>query len=229
MPCQIYIGAADAGGIIYLPDGLFHPTHGTIEDRAGRGSPPIPGAGHVGLRIGSPRSGPGLVSDRHPRHGTRQRGTISRVEVERTTHQDIAHQLRFGAPAALFSNHDPAHDRVEGTISFQAGNRLKLTLRTDELPEWVRTGKLGIDLLFDDNSYSEMFWRPAAGFHPGSKAGRRKTHSHTHGGGGARLSGCRSSSTGRRRRRIKYLPAIGRGADTRRRRPGDRSRTARYR
>ena len=85
------------------------------------------------------------------------RGDYLTVEAERTTHQDIAHQLRFGAPAALFSNHDPTRDRVEGTISFQAGNRLKLTLRTDELPEWGRDGKLGIDLLFDDNSYSEMF------------------------------------------------------------------------
>ena len=85
------------------------------------------------------------------------RGDYLTVEVERTTHQDIAHQLRFGAPAALFSNHDPASDRVEGTISFQGGNRLKLTLRTDELPDWAKDGKLGIDLLFDDNSYSEMF------------------------------------------------------------------------
>ena len=85
------------------------------------------------------------------------RGDYLTVEVERTTHQDIAHQLRFGAPAALFSNHDPAADRVEGTISFVGGNRLKLTLRTDELPDWARDGKLGVDLLFDDNSYTEMF------------------------------------------------------------------------
>ena len=85
------------------------------------------------------------------------RGDYLSVEVERTTHQDIAHQLRFGSPAALFSNHDPANDRVEGTITFQGGNRLKLTLRTDELPDWARDGKLGIDLLFDDNSYTEMF------------------------------------------------------------------------
>ena len=85
------------------------------------------------------------------------RGDYLTVEVERTTHQDVAHQLRFGAPAALFSNHDPGADRVEGTISFVGGNRLKLTLRTDELPDWARDGKLGIDLLFDDNSYTEMF------------------------------------------------------------------------
>ncbi|HLZ85630.1 MAG TPA: AAA domain-containing protein, partial [Puia sp.] len=85
------------------------------------------------------------------------RGDYLTVEVERTSHQDLPHQLRFGAPAALFSNHDAGNDRVEGTISFQGGNRLKLTLRTDELPEWSRNGRLGIDLLFDDNSYTEMF------------------------------------------------------------------------
>ncbi|MBS1663471.1 MAG: AAA family ATPase [Bacteroidetes bacterium] len=85
------------------------------------------------------------------------RGDYLTVEVERTTHQDINHQLRFGASAALFSNHDAQNDRVEGTISFQGGNRLKITLNTDELPDWARDGKLGIDLLFDDNSYTEMF------------------------------------------------------------------------
>jgi ATP-dependent RNA/DNA helicase IGHMBP2 len=85
------------------------------------------------------------------------RGDYLTVELERTTHRDIAHQLRFGAQAALFSNHDAVNDRVEGTIAFQGGDRLRLTLRTDELPDWARDGKLGIDLLFDDNSYTEMF------------------------------------------------------------------------
>lgn len=84
------------------------------------------------------------------------RGDYLNVEVERTTHHDIVHQLRAGVPAALFSNHDPKNDRVEGVITFQSGNRLKINLRTDELPDWSRDGKLGIDLLFDDNSYDEM-------------------------------------------------------------------------
>jgi ATP-dependent RNA/DNA helicase IGHMBP2 len=58
--------------------------------------------------------------------------------------------------AALFSNHDAQQDRIEGTISHISGNRLKLSLRTDELPDWSRDGKLGIDVVFDENSYSEM-------------------------------------------------------------------------
>lgn len=84
------------------------------------------------------------------------RGDYLTVEVERTTHQDITHQLRAGMPAVLFSNHDPREDRAEGVITFLNGNRLKISLRTDELPDWSRNGKLGIDLLFDDNSYEEM-------------------------------------------------------------------------
>ncbi len=84
------------------------------------------------------------------------RGDYLTVEVERTTHQDLPHQLRFGMPAVLFSNHDPKNDRVEGLIAYQGGNRLKITLRTDELPDWSRDGKLGVDVLFDDHSYDEM-------------------------------------------------------------------------
>jgi ATP-dependent RNA/DNA helicase IGHMBP2 len=85
------------------------------------------------------------------------RGDYMSVEVERTTHLDISHQLRAGAPAAFFSNHDAATDRIEGTISFVGGQRLRITLPTDELPDWARNGKLGVDLLWDDNTYTEMF------------------------------------------------------------------------
>lgn len=84
------------------------------------------------------------------------RGDYVTVELERTTHHEISHQLRFGASAVLFSNHDPKIDRLEGVISHQSGNRLKITLRTDELPDWTRDGKLGVDVLFDNNSYDEM-------------------------------------------------------------------------
>lgn len=84
------------------------------------------------------------------------RGDYLTVEVERTTHQDIIHQFRFGMSAALFSNHNAKTDRVEGTISHITANRLKITLRTDELPEWAENGKLGIDAIFDRNSYEEM-------------------------------------------------------------------------
>ncbi|MGX7689215.1 AAA domain-containing protein [Flectobacillus roseus] len=85
------------------------------------------------------------------------KGDYISVELERTTHHDLAHVFRFGVPATLFSNHNPSDDRIEGLVSYQGGNRLKLTLKTDELPDWSRDGKLGVDVLFDENSYDEMF------------------------------------------------------------------------
>ncbi len=84
------------------------------------------------------------------------KGDYLTVEVERTTHQDVNHQLRFGVSAVLFSNHDAKNDRLEGIITYQSGNTLKISLRVDELPDWASDGKLGIDLLFDDTSYDEM-------------------------------------------------------------------------
>ncbi|MCQ6957135.1 AAA domain-containing protein [Mucilaginibacter aquariorum] len=83
------------------------------------------------------------------------RGDYISVEVERTTHKDLAHQLRFGSSVALFSNYDN-NDRVNGTITFIGGDRLKVTLLTEELPDWASNGKLGIDILFDAYSYDEM-------------------------------------------------------------------------
>ena len=85
------------------------------------------------------------------------RGEYLNVELERTTHHDINHQFRFGVPAVFFSNHEPQKDRIEGLVTYQGGNRLKLNIRTDELPDWASDGKLGVEVLFDNSSYEEMF------------------------------------------------------------------------
>ena len=84
------------------------------------------------------------------------RGDYLTVEVERTTHQDFSHQFRFGSSVVLFSNHDPKIDQLEGIITHQTGSKMKVNFRVDELPDWTRDGKLGVDLLFDNNSYDEM-------------------------------------------------------------------------
>ncbi|MGI8637493.1 MAG: AAA domain-containing protein, partial [Segetibacter sp.] len=43
-----------------------------------------------------------------------------------------------------------------GTTAYISANKLKISLRVDELPDWSRDGKLGIDAVFDKNSYDEM-------------------------------------------------------------------------
>jgi ATP-dependent RNA/DNA helicase IGHMBP2 len=84
------------------------------------------------------------------------RGDYLNVAAERRSNLDIVHQLRFGSPAVLFSNHDPKNNRVEGVISYQSGDKLKINLFIEELPDWCHEGKLGIELLFDDNNYDDM-------------------------------------------------------------------------
>lgn len=84
------------------------------------------------------------------------RGDYLTVEIERTTHQELTHQFRSGSSVRLFSNHAAAVDHIEGTISYISRNLMKISLRTDELPDWTRDGKLGTDLLFDNNTYTEM-------------------------------------------------------------------------
>ncbi|MFP5080168.1 AAA domain-containing protein [Pedobacter sp. JCM 36344] len=84
------------------------------------------------------------------------RGDYLMVELERTTHQDINHQFRFGSSVALFSNHNAENDRIEGVVNFVGDSKLKISLQVDELPEWSRQGKLGVDLLFDNYTYDEM-------------------------------------------------------------------------
>jgi ATP-dependent RNA/DNA helicase IGHMBP2 len=83
------------------------------------------------------------------------RGDYLSIEVERTTHKDTSHQFRFGSSVALFSNHD-ATDRLNGIVTYIGADRMRVTLLIEELPDWASDGKLGIDLLFDNHSYTEM-------------------------------------------------------------------------
>src|SRR5688572_11274275 len=53
-------------------------------------------------------------------------GDYLTIEVDRTSYFDILHQFRFGMRVALFSNHDAATDRIEGTVSHISGNTMKI-------------------------------------------------------------------------------------------------------
>ncbi len=84
------------------------------------------------------------------------RGDYLTLTIHKTTDLENSHKFRFGMPVSLFSNHNPHEDRISGTIAFVSQYLMRVSFRTDDLPEWSRKGKLGIDLLFDENSYREM-------------------------------------------------------------------------
>ena len=83
------------------------------------------------------------------------------VEIERTQGLGDLHQFGGGKMIELFSNSgDPGSEswKFSGTIKNVWGNRMRISFNSDELPGWAERGKIGINLLFDENSYREMLF-----------------------------------------------------------------------
>jgi ATP-dependent RNA/DNA helicase IGHMBP2 len=80
------------------------------------------------------------------------------LEIERTTNLNEPHQFSSGKSVALFSNVEEYQQKetLNGVVKYVSGNKLKLALTVDDLPDWVDDGKLGINLQFDEGSYREM-------------------------------------------------------------------------
>ena len=85
-------------------------------------------------------------------------GLGGRLIVEFGRNTEGAHQFSSGSVAALWVNRAGKRGKEELTgVVVKAGRKsLKLALDTDELPEWLVEGKLGLDLYFDERSYREM-------------------------------------------------------------------------
>jgi ATP-dependent RNA/DNA helicase IGHMBP2 len=83
-------------------------------------------------------------------------GDLLHLEIERTSQLDNPHQFSSGKNVSLFSNQNNETFEITGTIKFVSKNSLKLIIHSDELPDWCYDGKLGLNIQFDDNSYTEM-------------------------------------------------------------------------
>jgi ATP-dependent RNA/DNA helicase IGHMBP2 len=79
------------------------------------------------------------------------------VVVERTTRLNEPHQIRAGA-AVNFCTQTPHVHQPEraGVVNYVDRNRMKITLNSRDVPDWLNMGQLSIDLLFDDRTYAEM-------------------------------------------------------------------------
>lgn len=78
-----------------------------------------------------------------------------RLQIECKTAQ--AHQFQVGMPVELFSNQEnPEKDRLKGTIQSLKHQIMQIVFATDEAPDWLDEGKLGVDMLFDETSYKAM-------------------------------------------------------------------------
>ncbi len=82
------------------------------------------------------------------------------VDIERTANQGQPHVFAAGKAISLFSNSgnatDLAENRTNAVVNWVKGNRMRITLNSKDLPDWLNEGKLGIDLVFDEASYRAM-------------------------------------------------------------------------
>jgi superfamily I DNA and/or RNA helicase len=80
------------------------------------------------------------------------------VEVERTNHLDQPHSFQSGKLVSVFSNASgkPEKEHVNGVINYVRDNIMVVTLNSDDFPDWVEDGLLGVDVMFDEMSYREM-------------------------------------------------------------------------
>lgn len=83
-------------------------------------------------------------------------GNHMMIELERTTYLDKPHQFGSGKNVVLFSNKNNEIKEISGTIKSVYRNSIKLIINSDELPDWVYDGRLGLNLQFDSSSYTEM-------------------------------------------------------------------------
>jgi Cdc6-like AAA superfamily ATPase len=91
----------------------------------------------------------------HTRIGT---GGKFVLELERNPEFNQPHQFQSGVQAALFWN-APAGQKtpqLAGTVISVDQQKMELQVQADDLPDWIDERLIGVDLLFDENSYREM-------------------------------------------------------------------------
>lgn len=80
------------------------------------------------------------------------------VELEKTNHLDQPHAFQSGKLVSFFSNASgkPEKEHTNGVVNYVRDNVMVVTLNSEELPDWIQDGSLGVDVMFDEMTYKEM-------------------------------------------------------------------------
>ncbi len=80
------------------------------------------------------------------------------VRISRPKEHQETHLFQSGKPVRLFSNasDNQDEDSVNAVVNQVKDQEMLITLNCDDLPDWIYRGYLGVQLLFDENSYKEM-------------------------------------------------------------------------
>ncbi len=79
------------------------------------------------------------------------------VVVQRTASRGAEHQFRAGKTVVLSSLAAGAkHPERNGVVYFVDKDRMRIILNARDIPEWIDTGQLAVEISFDERTYQEM-------------------------------------------------------------------------
>jgi ATP-dependent RNA/DNA helicase IGHMBP2 len=79
------------------------------------------------------------------------------IRISRNIEHREAHLFQSGKLVQLFSSYNDEDSKpVNGVVNQVRDHDMIITLNANDVPDWAYNGKLGIQLLFDENSYREM-------------------------------------------------------------------------
>ena len=78
------------------------------------------------------------------------------LEIEKKHHLQEKHAFQVGVVVGLFTSTEEKDKLLSGVVSYIREHKMRIVLNQSYLPDWVYEHKLGINLLFDDNTYREM-------------------------------------------------------------------------
>ncbi len=81
------------------------------------------------------------------------------VRVSRNEEHESSHLFQSGKMISLFSNSGANSEEktyVTGVVNRVRRNEMMITINAEDFPAWLKDGKLGVQLLFDENTYKEM-------------------------------------------------------------------------
>jgi ATP-dependent RNA/DNA helicase IGHMBP2 len=80
------------------------------------------------------------------------------IELEKTNYPDQPHTFQSGKLVNIFSNAagTPQKHHLSGVINYVRELTMVITVNSDDLPDWIDNGMLGVDVMFDEMTYKEM-------------------------------------------------------------------------
>lgn len=78
------------------------------------------------------------------------------ISVRRPEKYKESHLFQSGKLVSFFSAEGEEKNSVNGVINHAKNDQMLITLNSDNEPEWMKKGQLGVQLLFDESGYKEM-------------------------------------------------------------------------